>query len=247
MIQLEGIVKTYGTGPVKTPVLKNVSARIERGEYVAIMGASGTGKTTLMNILGCIDKPTSGRYLFDGEDMVGLDDEALSRLRNKKIGFVFQQFYMLDRASAAQNVLLPMIYAQEYPADIEQRARQLLTEVGLGERINYRPSELSGGQLQRVAIARALINDPAVIIADEPTGNLDSRSAIEILAIFQRLHRQGRTMVVVTHERSVAEHAQRVIVIKDGTVVEDRKIDTPLDAEAELQALIEKDKKACES
>jgi len=237
MIELEGIAKTYaGTGPAAA-VLKGVSFLIKPGEYVAIMGASGTGKSTLMNVLGCLDKPSGGRYRLDGADTASLDDDALAHLRNRKIGFVFQQFHLLERASATQNVLLPLIYAAEYPEDAKDRARRALEAVGLADRADYTPSKLSGGQQQRVAIARALILDPAIILADEPTGNLDRRSGLEVLAIFQRLHRQGRTIVIVTHDAAVAEHAQRVIVLKEGTVAEDRTIAQPRDAEAELAAL----------
>ena len=241
MIELLEITKTYGEGAAATSVLKGISLRIEAGEYVAIMGTSGTGKSTLMNILGCLDKPSGGRYLLDSGDVSSLDDEALSHLRNRKVGFVFQQFNLLERASALKNVLLPLIYAPEYPPDAEQRAAKALTAVGLSERVRYRPGELSGGQQQRVAIARALINDPEVILADEPTGNLDRRSGLEALAIFKRLHGDGRTIIVVTHDEAVAEHADRIIVLRDGCVAEDRRVQEPRDAEAELRDLNEKE------
>ena len=241
MIELERIEKTYTSGTVETPVLRGISFEIKAGEYVAIMGASGTGKSTLMNILGCLDKPTAGHYRLDETDMVNLDDDALSRLRNHKIGFVFQQFHLLDRATALRNVTLPLIYADEYPDDARQRAEKALTAVGLADRMTYRPSQLSGGQQQRVAIARALITDPAIILADEPTGNLDTRSGAEIMAIFQRLQRDGRTILLVTHDRAVAEHAHRIIVLKDGQVAEDRPVAQPRDAEAELRAIAEKE------
>jgi putative ABC transport system ATP-binding protein len=237
MIELEGIEKTYGNGSVSTPVLKGVSFRIEAGQYVAIMGASGTGKSTLMNVLGCLDKPTAGHYRLDGIDMVNLDDDQLSRLRNHKIGFVFQQFHLLQRTTALKNALLPLIYADDYPADADQRATEALTTVGLAERLEYTPSQLSGGQQQRVAIARALINNPALILADEPTGNLDSQSGAEVLAIFERLHRQGRTIVMVTHDCAVAEHAHRVIVMHDGRVAEDRVVAQPASVEEEARQL----------
>ncbi len=233
MIELDNIEKTYGNGSVLTPVLKEIGFRIEQGEYVAIMGASGTGKSTLMNILGCLDKPTSGQYNLAGVDMVNLDDDELSHLRNQKIGFVFQQFHLLARTTALRNVMLPLIYANEFPEDAEERADAALMAVGLEDRMTYQPHELSGGQQQRVAIARALVTNPEMILADEPTGNLDSRSGLEVLAIFKSLHRQGRTIVLVTHSEEVAEHADRVIVLKNGTVAEDRRIEHPRDAEEE--------------
>jgi len=239
MIELEGIEKTYIAGSVETRVLKEVSIRIGAGEFVAIMGASGTGKSTLMNVLGCLDKPTAGHYRLEGTDMVNLDDDALSHLRNHKIGFVFQQFHMLDRATALRNVMLPLIYADQYPEDAKERAEKALAAVGLSDRMTYMPNQLSGGQQQRVAIARALITNPAILLADEPTGNLDSTSGAEVMAIFQRLHREGRTIILVTHDMAVAEHANRVIVMKDGTIAEDRPVARPRDAEA--QALAEKE------
>ncbi|MDP2898596.1 MAG: ABC transporter ATP-binding protein [bacterium] len=241
MIKLEDIEKTYDTGSVTTPVLKGVSFHIEAGEYVAIMGASGTGKSTLMNILGCLDKPSAGHYRLDGTDMVNLDDDSLSRLRNRKIGFVFQQFHLLERATALKNVTLPLIYAEAYPGDAEQRAKGALGAVGLTHRMEYRSNELSGGEQQRVAIARALITDPTVILADEPTGNLDRKSGLEVLAIFKRLYRQGRTIIMVTHDLTVAEHADRIILLKDGTVAEDRVVPQPRDAEEELRTLSEEE------
>jgi len=237
MIELEGIEKRYGNGNVQTAVLRGISFRIEQGEHVAIMGASGTGKSTLMNILGCLDKPTAGHYRLDGTDMVNLNDDALSHLRNHKIGFVFQQFHLLARATALRNVMLPLIYAAPYPPDARQRAEKALAAVGLTDRTTYKPSQLSGGQQQRVAIARALMTNPALILADEPTGNLDVRSGAEVLAIFQRLHRDGRTIITVTHDQAVAEHARRVIVLRDGRIAEDKPVAQPRDAEAELASL----------
>ncbi len=233
MIELEKICKTYGDGGVATPVLREISFTVERGEYVAIMGASGTGKSTLMNLLGCLDKSTSGRYRLEGVDVMDLDDEELSRLRNEKVGFVFQQFHLLPRTTALKNVMLPLIYVDDYPDDAEEEARAALTAVGLADRMTYRPGELSGGQQQRVAIARALVTDPEMILADEPTGNLDSQSGLEVLTIFKRLHRQGRTIVLITHDEGVAEHADRIILLKDGTVAEDRRVVEPRDAEQE--------------
>jgi len=241
MIELEGIEKTYVAGSVETRVLKDVSVRIETGEFVAIMGASGTGKSTLMNVLGCLDKPTAGHYRLEGTDMVNLDDDALSHLRNHKIGFVFQLFHLLDRATALRNVMLPLIYADQYPEDAKERGEKALATVGLSDRMTYRPNQLSGGQQQRVAIARALITNPAILLADEPTGNLDSTSGAEVMAIFQRLHRDGRTIILVTHDRAVAEHANRVIVLKDGMVAEDQPVAQPRDADAEARVLAEKE------
>ena len=233
MIELEAIEKTYGSGNMETPVLKGISFRIQAGEYLALMGASGTGKSTLMNVLGCLDKPTGGEYRLDGTDAVSLDDNAISHLRNQKIGFVFQQFHLLERTTALKNVMLPLIYSEPYPEDAEERAEKALGAVGLNDRMYYRPSELSGGQQQRVAIARALITDPQIILADEPTGNLDSKSGLEILAIFKRLHRDGRTIIIVTHDEEVAEHADRIIVLTDGKIEEDRRVARPRDAEEE--------------
>jgi len=220
MFKTENIEKTYKKGSVSTQVLRGITLSVDKGEYVAIMGTSGTGKTTLMNILGCLDKPTSGKLELDGVDVSTLDDDALSALRNKKIGFVFQQFFLLERTTALDNVLLPFIYADRYPADAIERAKKALVSVGLEDRIKYLASELSGGQQQRVAIARALINDPDVILADEPTGNLDSKSTDEILEIFSRLNKEGRTIVVVTHDRAVAKYAQRILEFKDGQIKE---------------------------
>ena len=237
MIELTDIAKTYGNGAVTTSVLRGISFRVEAGEYVAIMGASGTGKTTLMNILGGLDKPTSGHYHLDGADVVDLGDDELSRLRNQKIGFVFQQFHLLERASALRNVMLPLIYMDDYPPDADKLAAQALTAVGLEDRLHYRPGALSGGQQQRVAIARALVTDPRLILADEPTGNLDRRSGLEVLAVFKRLHGQGRTLVVITHDENVAQHAQRIIVLRDGEVSENRPVLDRRDADDELENL----------
>ncbi|MFC2166832.1 ABC transporter ATP-binding protein [Acidobacteriota bacterium] len=220
MIKANNIEKTYLKAALSTPVLSGITLSIQKGEYVAIMGTSGSGKTTLMNILGCLDKPTKGSLELDGVDVSGLEDDALSVLRNKKIGFIFQQFFLLERTTALDNVILPLIYAEEYPDDALQRGRQVLVQVGLEDRIEYLANELSGGEQQRVAIARALINDPDVIFADEPTGNLDSHSTAEILDILNRLHQEGRTIVIVTHDRSVANHAQRILELKDGQITE---------------------------
>jgi len=220
MIEIKNIEKSYIKGSVSTHVLRGITLSIDRGEYVAIMGPSGTGKSTLMNMIGCLDKPTRGQLELDGVDINKLDDDALSALRNRKIGFVFQQFFLLERTSALDNVLLPLIYADKYPADAAQRAKKALASIGLEDRTEYLANELSAGQQQRVAIARALINDPDVILADEPTGNLDSKSTAEVMDIFSRLHQEGKTIVVVTHDRAVAERAQRILELKDGQIIE---------------------------
>jgi len=218
MIEFNDIAKSFTSGAIKTEVLKGVSFKVDKGEFVSIMAPSGTGKTTLLNVLGCLMKATSGSYLFEGHDIETLNDDQLSEIRNKKIGFVFQTFNLLEKTSALDNVLLPLVYSDIYPADASKKAAGLLEAVGLKERIHYKPNELSGGQQQRVAIARALINDPAVILADEPTGNLDSASAKEIMEIFKSLHSQGRTIIVVTHDNSIARQAGRAIYLKDGRV-----------------------------
>jgi len=218
MIELKNITKSFQNGTIRTDVLKGVTLTVRRGEFVAIMGSSGNGKTTLMNILGCMLKASGGSYLLDGADIETLDDDQLSELRNKKIGFVFQAFNLLDGTSALDNVLLPLVYADEYPADARERAVQLLESVGLGDRIHYKPSELSGGQHQRVAIARALVNEPAIILADEPTGNLDSASSKEIMSILKRLHSQGKTIVLITHNSNDATYAGRTVVLRDGKI-----------------------------
>lgn len=218
MIELENIEKTYYTGGISTPVLKGISFHVAPGEYVAIMGPSGSGKTTLMNIVGCLDKPTGGRYKLDGIDTVELDDRGLAKVRNRKIGFVFQLFHLLQRTTAFKNILLPLIYSEHFPPDAEKRAEKALSAVGLADRMHFRPNTLSGGEQQRVAIARALITDPSILLADEPTGNLDSQSGAEVLDIFKSLHEQGRTIVVVTHDNSVAERAERILLLKDGAI-----------------------------
>ena len=218
MIEFNDITKSFTSGTVRTDVLKGVTFKVNNGEFAAIMAPSGTGKTTLLNVLGCLMKASSGSYLFEGQDIETLNDDQLSEIRNKKIGFVFQTFNLLERTSALDNVLLPLVYSDVYPSDATKRAERLLESVGLKERINYKPSELSGGQQQRVAIARALINDPAVILADEPTGNLDSSSAKEIMEIFKNLHKEGRTIIVVTHDINVARYSGRIIYLKDGKV-----------------------------
>jgi putative ABC transport system ATP-binding protein len=241
MIEVENLTKTFAKGTVITEVLKGISFRVQKGEFIAVMGASGTGKTTLMNILGGLDKPTGGTYRLDGIDMARAGDDELSRIRNHKIGFVFQQFHLLDRVDAMKNVLLPLIYTDD-DTNGNARAEKALEAVGLAHRKHYHPGELSGGEQQRVAIARALITDPAILLADEPTGNLDSKSGLEILAIFQQLHREGRTIVMISHDRTIAEHAHRLIVLKDGRIAADESLPQPRDAASELRQSAETDR-----
>ncbi len=222
VIEITTLSKTYGEGDIAVHALKELDLKVERGDFVAIMGPSGSGKSTLMNIIGCLDRATSGLYILDGEDVSRLNRDQLAGVRNRKIGFVFQSYNLLPRLSARKNVMLPMMYNgfQNWSEDQRsQRAADLLDLVGLGDRINHLPTELSGGQQQRVAIARALINDPSLILADEPTGNLDTSSSTEIMAIFHRLHQQGATIVMVTHESERAREAQRIVNVLDGKVV----------------------------
>ncbi len=225
IIQTDELTKTYGMGDAQVRALDQVNLQILENEFVAIMGPSGSGKSTLMNILGCLDRPTSGRYLLDGEDVSLLDKTHLARIRNRKLGFIFQSFNLLAQTSALENALLPLLYSRNHAdrGDIQkEKARRVLEAVGLAERIYHKPNELSGGQVQRVAIARALVNDPVLILADEPTGNLDSRSGVEIMALLTDLHRQGSTIVMVTHSDEIAAYAQRVIRFRDGKIESDR-------------------------
>jgi len=224
LLRLESVSKVYGTGETTVHALASVSLRIETGSYCAIMGASGSGKSTMMNIIGCLDRPTAGQYFLDNQDVSGLTEDELAKIRNRKIGFVFQQFYLLSQMSALENVMLPMIYAGIPPAIRKERAIAALTRVGLSQRLHNRPNQLSGGQQQRVAIARAIVNEPLLILADEPTGALDSQTTEEVLAIFEQLHRSGITIVVVTHEADVAKHSQRIISFHDGKILSDQSI-----------------------
>jgi putative ABC transport system ATP-binding protein len=223
MIQMDEIQKTYRMGGVEVPAVRGISVHIRKGEFVAIMGPSGCGKSTLMNLMGCLDTPSGGSYRLDGQEVAGLDDDALSTVRNRKIGFVFQSFNLLPRATALENVELPLIYRDE--GGIKAKAAAALASVGLADRTRHKPTELSGGQQQRVAIARALVTDPAILMADEPTGNLDTQASEEVIALFHDLHRQGRTIVLVTHESDIAKHAERIIHLKDGQVVRGNKPD----------------------
>jgi putative ABC transport system ATP-binding protein len=224
MIDIRNVKKSYAIGKETTEVLHGVSFGVKKGEFVAITGPSGSGKSTLMHIIGALDQPTSGSYLLDGEDVSALPADELAKIRRSKIGFVFQAFHLLPRASVLRNVELPLVYADVPHAERVARARKALLEAGLEEaRFSHSSNQLSGGQMQRVAIARALVNDPAIILADEPTGNLDSKTGDVVLETFQRLRQQGRTIVLITHEAYVAEHAERIIMIKDGSIVEDRK------------------------
>ena len=238
LIQAKDITQIYSkNGNIIVRALQNVSLNIEKGEFAAIMGASGSGKSTLMNILGCLARPTSGEYFLDGENVNQLNDDELARSRNQKIGFVFQQFHLLPRTDALENVELPLLYSER--SDIAKLAQQALEAVGLADRIHHHPAELSGGQQQRVAIARALVNNPEIILADEPTGNLDSRAGLEVISIFQRLHAEGKTVVLVTHSQEIANHANRIIHIKDGRITGDERVQNPLNAKEELENLPE--------
>lgn len=223
IISIKELKKTYIMGAEKVHALKSITLDIRKNEYVALMGPSGSGKSTLMNLLGCLDTPTAGEYVLNNENVSTLDDSELAEVRNKEIGFVFQTFNLLPRLSSLENVALPLVYAGISKSNRLDKAEDTLTKVGLGDRVEHKPNELSGGQRQRVAIARALVNDPAIILADEPTGNLDTKTSIEIMEIFEKLHEAGNTIIVVTHEPDIAAHAHRIIRLRDGLIEKDEK------------------------
>jgi putative ABC transport system ATP-binding protein len=247
VIVTEGLGKDYRLGPHTVHALRGVSVAITRGEFVAVMGPSGSGKSTFMNLLGCLDTPTAGRYLLDGSDVAHLSRDQLARIRNAKIGFVFQQFNLLPRTTALENVELPLFYGGAPAGDRRARAREKLHAVGLGDRALHHPSQLSGGQQQRVAIARALVTDPAVMLADEPTGNLDTRTSVEIIALLQRLNREGLTIILVTHESDIAAHAGRIFTFRDGRLLGDTPVAEPADAAAALARTEARDDEVAEA
>jgi len=221
VIQVIDLWKEYRFKERSIPVLKGVNFTVQPGEFVAIMGPSGAGKSTLLHILGCLDRPTKGKYILDSEDVSLLDDAHLSRIRNEKLGFVFQAFYLIPWASALENVMLPFLYSSNPPKDAKQRAFEALCKVGMEKRVDHKPSELSGGEQQRVAIARAIVNNPSLLLADEPTGNLDSASSLEIMEIFEQMSREGRTILLITHDLEIAKHADRILFLKDGKILEE--------------------------
>ncbi|MEW6171610.1 MAG: ABC transporter ATP-binding protein [Bacillota bacterium] len=224
MIKVEGLSKVYGLGPTAVTALKDVTQEIKTGEFVAVMGPSGSGKSTFLSVLGCLEQPTAGRYFFNERDVNSMNDDELAHLRNRQIGFIFQTFNLLPRQNVSRNVELPLVYAGAPRKERRERAEALLKRVGLGHRLRHKPTALSGGEQQRVAIARALVNDPAVILADEPTGNLDSRSTHEIMALFKELHAEGRTIILITHEPDVARYAGRILYFLDGAIVREEMV-----------------------
>src|SRR6478735_1302146 len=240
VISVKNLVKTYVVGEVQVKALRGINLDVERGEFLAVSGTSGSGKSTFMHIVGCLDKPTSGQYLLDGDDVSRMSKDQLAAVRNKKIGFVFQGFNLLSRTSALDNVELPMLYGGSAPktADRHKRALDMLTAVGLGNRADHHPNQLSGGQQQRVAIARALVNNPSILLADEPTGNLDTKTSIEVMDIFQRLNRErGITVLLITHEQDIAEYGTRIVTFRDGQVVADKPVGERRMAQDEMAAL----------
>ena len=230
MIKIENLTKVYKNGKIEVEALKAINLHVQQREFVSIMGPSGSGKSTFMNILGCLDRATNGFYVLDGKDISEVNDKELARIRNRKIGFVFQSFNLLPRMTALKNVELPMIYAGFGVKERQEKALKALEKVGLSDRVEHKPNELSGGQKQRVAIARALVNSPAILLADEPTGNLDSHSGEEIMAIFQSLNNEGVTIVLVTHEPDIAQHTKRIVAFKDGEIIKDEIVDKPVEA-----------------
>lgn len=228
VIQITDLTKVYQMGQTEVHALAGVSFDVKENEYIAIMGPSGSGKSTLMNMIGCLDTPSSGDYILNGSNVSKMDDAELAEVRNREIGFVFQTFNLLPRTSCLANAELPLIYAGMKSAERHERAKEVLTKVGLGDRIDHKPNELSGGQRQRVAIARALVNHPSIILADEPTGNLDTKTGEEIMLLFEELYRQGNTLIVVTHEQDIAEHARRIVRLRDGVIEKDEKVENPI-------------------
>lgn len=237
-IVMENIKKIYEMGETQVFALRGVSLTVQEGEMVAIMGASGSGKSTLLNLIGCLDRPTEGAYYLDGENVSDLDKDQLAKIRNKRLGFVFQGFNLLGKVSVRDNVMLPLVYAGTPKSEIEERVKESLAWVGLSQYINHYPGQMSGGQQQRVAIARALVNTPSLVLADEPTGALDSRTSVEIIAVLQRLNTEkGITVIIVTHEKEIADYCRRLVVLKDGHIIEDTPVANPADAAADLAAM----------
>ena len=238
LIEMNSICKNYHNIDFETEVLKNITLNIDKGDYVGIIGPSGSGKSTLMAIAGCLSRPTSGEYILDGEEIGKLSDRKLSRIRNEKIGFVFQAFHLLPGVTALDNVILPLVYSRKSPKNVKERAREVLAKVGMDHRLHHTPGQLSGGEQQRVTIARSLINDPPIIFADEPTGNLDSKNGIATMKAFDNLVEEGKTVILITHDSQVAEHADRIITIRDGKIASDSKFQsqkTPVDSSEKIQ------------